>query len=223
MPIRKLILLTCLCIGPTIASGQKLPSDYWHPGAVVFINGDSVSGKIKYNFEQNIVQLTYDSRIYSYTPQKIDRFYFLDITKDSVRRYVKTYEFFKNDNYKIPLFFEVLADGKRPLLRRESVVLRTTAAAPGMMMHGFANSYRMIDYDYFYRKGDEIFDLPSRKRKLAKTFGNEWRNMYDYIKEERIKTSKEKDLIKLYNYYNRKGVKKQEEIDEEETNHTGDQ
>lgn len=221
MFFKKLIILFCLTIGVYNASGQNLPSDYWHPGAVVFINGDSVSGKVKYDFDQNIVQLSYDDRIYSYTPQKVDRFYFLDITRDSIQRYVKTYAFYKNDNYKIPLFFEVLVEGKRPLLRRESVVIRST---PGMMVQGFSNAYRMVDYDYYYQKGDEVLDVPSRRKKLAKTFGNEWKNMYDYIKEHKIRTSSDKDLARLYNYYNAKGLnKKEEEKDEKETNHTGDE
>lgn len=202
------------------ANGQSLPPDYWHPGTVVFINGDSVKGKVKYNFDQNIVQLSYQDRIYSYTPQKVDHFYFYDITNDSLKRNIKTFDYNKTENYIIPIFFEILVDKKRPLLRRESVVVRTNA---GVMMQGFTNTYRVLDYEYYYRTNDKISDVPGRRRKLAKSFGSEWRAILDYMKDNNLRATNQRHLIKLYNYFNNTYLNHQVKNDEEETNNTGDQ
>ena len=103
-------------------------------------------------------------------------------------------------------YFVIVSDadeGKKPLLLKERIVFIEKQKAK--------TSYDKTKPAQYKRKSDQYFtlddngiaiELPSNKKDLAKTFPKHSKDILSFIKSNKIKTSKEEDLIQLINYIN---------------------
>ena len=65
--MKKLIGIILLTIILEQANAQYFPSEYWHDGYIVTNNQDSLKGKLKYDLENDLVQLDLNGRIKTQT------------------------------------------------------------------------------------------------------------------------------------------------------------
>lgn len=119
-------------------------------------------------------------------------------------KYYRVYDFIENENIKSG-YFVILTnkDANTILLKRESVTLIKKKVA--------VTSYDSDKPAQYKRNSDEFFiklpsgnavELPRNKKDIAKLFPEHSKKVLDYIKSNKIKTSKESDLIQLTNYLN---------------------
>ena len=104
---------------------QKFPSDLWHEGKIVLLEGDTLRGSVKYDLQQDLVQYgVANQRTTAFSARKV---LFFEIFDNSVRSYRQFFAlpFTTTSGYKAPVFFELLEEGKMTLLSRESVEYRT--------------------------------------------------------------------------------------------------
>jgi len=104
---------------PVVA--QQFPSDLWHEGKIILLEGDTLKGNIKYDLQQDLVQYGIaDQRTTAFSARKV---LFFEIFDTSVRKYRQFFAlpFTTTSGYKAPVFFELLEEGKMTLLSRESV------------------------------------------------------------------------------------------------------
>ena len=100
---------------------QDFPSELWHKGKVVLLSEDTIFGKVKYDLQNDAIQINVRNVLQTYSARKILYFEIFDETIDSYRHfYALPYNVQKN--YEIPLLFEVLYEGQLSLLCREEVV-----------------------------------------------------------------------------------------------------
>ncbi|WP_179353106.1 hypothetical protein [Winogradskyella vidalii] len=93
--------------------------------------------------------------------------------------------------------------GEKPLLLKEKVVfIEAKEPKSGYDDVKPAKFKRMNDEFYTLNNEGVAVNLPKNKKKLAKIFPNNSKKILNFIKSNKIKTSKREDLILLFGYIN---------------------
>lgn len=181
-------------------SWQKTwPSELWHEGKVVLVEGDTLKGLVKYDFQQNLVQyIVSNNKAIILHARKV---LFFEIFDETVHRYRKFFAlpYGNPSGYKAPMFFELLEEGKMTLLARELLEYRTYNNA------FYAGSYsRLVQTDYFYllRSDGTIEDFRGNKNDLLNKMGNKEKAVEKYIRDNRLNFDDKYDVAKIVAYYN---------------------
>ncbi|MFK7782235.1 hypothetical protein [Psychroserpens sp.] len=100
-------------------------------------------------------------------------------------------------------YFVIASNSPKPLLVKEKIVFKDKQKAKSGYDKARPAEYKRKDDLYFTlnEKGIAI-ELPSNKKELAKTFPKHTKDVLSFIKANKIKTSKQNDLIRLLNYIN---------------------
>lgn len=198
--IRKTILTGLFAIIALSAMGQRnWPSELWHDGRVVLLDGDTLKGLIKYDFEQNLVQYVVNNKQAEvYSARKV---LFFEIFDETVHKYRKFFvlPYTNTSNYKAPIFFELLEEGKMTLLSREFLEYKTYNNA----FYGGSYSRLVQTYYYYLLKEDgSIEDFRGNRNDLLALMGNKGKTVEKYIKANRLDFDDKYDLAKIVAYYN---------------------
>lgn len=193
------VVMLCLFVNGS-AVAQQFPSDFWHEGKVVLLEGDTLRGNLKYDLQQDIVQYAVgDQRTTAFSARKV---LFFEIYDQSVRRYRPFYALPYSTNgtsYKVPVFFELLEEGKMTLLSRESVEYRTYTSPYAMGSY----SRLVLVYKYFFldEKGN-ILEFKGNKNDLLDMMKNKSDQVEKYVKSNKLKYDDKYDFAKIVAYYN---------------------
>ena len=119
--MRKVFLLFFLIQFTSTIYAQDFPSELWHNGKLVLLSEDTIVGKIKYDMQNDMVQINVRNVLQTYSARKI---YYFEIFDETIKSYRHFYAlpYGVQKNYEVPLIFEVLYEGKLSLLCREEIV-----------------------------------------------------------------------------------------------------
>ena len=198
--MKKIFLFVILFI-PLITFGQDFPSDLLHEGKVVLINQDTLKGKIKYDFENDLIQIVVNGTIQTFGSRKILYFTLYDESVEMFRNFYSI-PYAVQQNYEIPILFEVLYEGSLSLLAREEVVTETVPQ--------YSYSYRSMNmtrtrlsYEYFFLDQKGLFvKYELKKQELYSIMKRKEPQIKQYIKKNKLKTDSRRDLVRITAYYN---------------------
>jgi hypothetical protein len=198
--IKKFLLTAVIALSGAVAYAQRnWPSELWHEGKVVLVSGDTLRGLIKYDFQQNLVQYVVNNRKAEiYHARKV---LFVEIFDETVHRYRKFFAlpYSNASNYKAPVFFELLEEGKMTLLSRELIEYKTYNNS----FYGGSYSRLVQAYYYYLLKEDgSLEDFKGNKNDLLTLMGNKGKTVEKYIKANRLDFDDKYDLAKIVAYYN---------------------
>jgi len=178
---------------------RQWPSELWHEGKIVLVDGDTLNGLVKYDFHQNLVQYTVNNRKAEiYTARKVLFFEIFDETVHKYRRFF-VLPYSNPSNYKAPIFFELLEEGKMTLLSRELLEYKTYNNA----FYGGSYSRLIQTYYYYLLKEDgTIEDFRGNKNDLIDMMGNKRKPVEKYIKANRLDFDDKYDVARIVAYYN---------------------
>lgn len=184
---------------------QKLPQEMWHPGYAVLDSEDTLQGNIQYDFESNLIQFTSDKTVKTFTSQNV-LFFSIHCQYFKRLRPVYSIPYKLKGRVKTPIFFEILEEGKITLMTREYVTIENNNRFGNPMYRtsrGFG-SREILTYDYFLLTDDGVIHRYSEKKKdLLPFFGKFEQDVEDYMKEKKLKTDRQGDLVTIVKYYNR--------------------
>ena len=202
------IILFFLVQFSILAFSQDFPSELWHTGKLVLLSEDTVIGKLKYDLQNDAVQITVRNVMQTYSARKILYFEIFDETIDSYRHfYALPYQVQKN--YEIPLIFEVLYEGKLSLLVREEIVTESVPQYNSYPYSYYGNSPYLnqsrarLNYKYYFldeRGGIQNYNL--KKSELMTFFRKHQQQVKQYIKKNNLKHDRMRDLVRITAYYN---------------------
>lgn len=181
------------------AYGQQWPSELWHDGRLVLDSGDTLKGQIKYDLKQDLIQYHLpNQRTDAFSARKV---VFFEIFDQTVRRYRQFFAlpFTNQAQYRAPVFFELLTEGKLTLLARESVEFRTYTSPY------YLGSYsREVLVYHFYFLDDEgnIEEFKGSKSDLLSMMGKKSSDVEKYMKTNRLKIDDKYDFARIVAYYN---------------------
>lgn len=181
------------------ANAQQFPSDLWHEGKIVLLEGDTLRGSVKYDLQQDLVQYgVANQRTTAYSARKV---LFFEIFDTSVRKYRQFFAlpFTTTAGYKAPVFFELLEEGKMTLLSRESVEYRTYNSPYYMGSY----SRLVLVYKYFFLdEGGNISEFTGNKNDLLNLMDKKSEEVEKYIKANKLRYDDKYDFAKIVAYYN---------------------
>jgi hypothetical protein len=198
----RLIILFFSCI-PFCSQGQQFAYEFWHEGRAVLESNDTIKGSIKYDLQNDLLQVKVNNQQESFTARKILFFEIFDLT---VKRYRQFYSlpYSPNNTYKVPVFFELLCEGKITLLNRERLEYRTV----NTYYYYFTNGPFMVDHYFLLKPDGKIEGFEGRKADWLSLMDNKEKEIREFVKENRFNFDDKYELIKIVEYYNSLFLKK---------------
>ncbi len=208
--MRKGLLLFFLIHVGLHGFSQDFPSEIWHNGKLVLLSEDTIVGKIKYNIQNDLIQINVKNVLQTYSARKILYFEIYDETIESYRHfYALPYKV--QANYEVPLLFEALYEGHLSLLCREEIV---TESSPQYSSYPYSpygyggspyynQSRQRLNYKYYFlEEGGGIKDYRMKKSELLSFFKKQQQKVKQYIKKNHLKHDSMRDLVRITAYYN---------------------
>jgi hypothetical protein len=189
-----------------LAFGQQFPSQVWHEGKVQLEEGGELAGKVKYDLDNNLVQITDGRTVDTFSPLQVRSFEIFD-EQFGDYRYFYSLPFLGEAIYERPIFFEVLFEGQLTLLAREYIITENGMMRnnPWMMGPGaFWWPYQRLSFRYYLvsvRDG-KVIEYNQKKKMLMDYMGNRDKEVEEYIRNNNLKTDRRSDLVKIVAYFN---------------------
>jgi hypothetical protein len=198
-PLVVALLFACFFAFGQHSWQRTWPSELWHEGKLVLVSGDTLKGLLKYDFAQNLVQYIVNNKTAEiYHARKVLFFEIFDQTVHKYRRFFAL-PYSNTSNYRAPVFFELLEEGKMTLLAREMMEYKT-------FNNGFyGGSYsRLVQTDSYYlmKPDGNIEDFTGNKNDLLSRMGNKSKAVEKYIKSNRLDFDDKYDRARIVAYYN---------------------
>ncbi|HYG39402.1 MAG TPA: hypothetical protein VD908_12315 [Cytophagales bacterium] len=197
----------CLCFLfifiNTISFSQVFPSEIWYEGKVYLDSQETLRGHIKYDFDNDLIQVNSDNLIKTFSTRKFTSFEITDTDRNVVRSFYSL-PYYRVSNYKVPMMFELVKEGKNlSLLSREYI---TTETVPQYDFYTHRNYYfnrSVVAYNYYllFPTG-KIRQYHFNKNELLDLLKDKSSEIKKYVKENRLKYDKREDLIEIVTYYN---------------------
>ncbi|MCS6967930.1 MAG: hypothetical protein RMJ44_04125 [Cytophagales bacterium] len=186
--------------------GQTFSRDMWHEGEANLFSGETLRGKLKYDLDNNSLQISTAGVVRSFSSYQVESFEIFDELQKVPRTFF-TLPYRKSGNYEAPFFFELLYEGKKlTLLNREVFVQRIIS---GPTMWGWwgprvamgtttvqADSYYLLDMqkEQVIKVGQQRSDWLA----LMKDFRDE---MNEFIRTNKLSFTQRADVLKIIAYY----------------------
>src|SRR5690606_8124544 len=183
----------------TLAEAQRWPSDYWHDGKIVLVQGDTLKGPVQYDLQQNVVLLGRGGSILdTYSARKVLFFEIFDVTANRYRQFYAL-PFAAAGSYETLIFFEFLEDGKLTLLSREYVEYSTQTHG----FYGVTYSQQILVYQYFFlgEKG-QLEEFSGGKTELLNLMGRYADHVDKYMRANKLRIDDKYDFARIVAYYN---------------------
>lgn len=207
------IILTLLSLVTVIAQNQQFPSQVWHKGNIFLADGTSFSGELKYDMDNNLVQLQTGS-VTTFTASNVESFDIYDETYGGIRKFYSL-PYSLNGDYETPIFFEVLTQGDNiALLCREYIATDTRGMnnwgamgmGMGMGMNPFwgppnFTGYRLA-FNYYFLKNGRLEKYSLKKKDLFSMLPGYDDEIDLFMRKNRLEHDKRGDLLRITAYYN---------------------
>ncbi len=195
--MKKLYIGLLICFSTVVVEAQQYSSKVWHFGEILTKDSSIQRGKLYYSFDEEYVHLQSPVKQKVFHPKDIIEFRFTDSLTNRYR-IVRTMHYQSSNGFDMPGFFEILLDSNVFLLKREYISSYVTTDG----ISGFATHREVEEFDYFYKDNEKLKFLNTRPKKIYIIFGTYAGQMKVYIKQNRLHTYSEKDLIQIMKYYN---------------------
>lgn len=181
------------------ANAQQFAFELWHTGKVVLDTGDTLRGLLKYNLENDIVQVQANNRLESYTARKVLLF---EIFDETVRRYRNFYSlpYALAGQYKAPVFFELLQEGKLTVLCREALEYRTTSSP--YYFYGSYTRLMLINKYFILRENGVIEEFRGKKNDWYELMPGKSEEIEKFARQNRLSLDDKYELSRVIEYYN---------------------
>lgn len=204
-----IFLLSILSLVIVNAQNQQFPSQVWHKGNIFLSDGASYSGQLKYDMDNNLVQLQAEA-VTTFTASNVVSFEIYDETYGGIRKFYSL-PYSLNGDYETPIFFEVLTQGDNiALLCREYIATDTRGmnnfGAMGMGMNPFwgppnFTGYRLA-FNYYFLKNGRLEKYSLKKKDLFSMLPGHDDEIDLFMRKNRLEHDKRGDLLRITAYYN---------------------
>jgi len=189
---------------------NQFPSQVWHKGNIYTTDGQVYGGEIKYDLENNVVQLQ-DKTINTFSATNVTNFELFDEVYGGVRKFFSL-PYSLNSDYDTPVFFEVLTEGvNTALLCREYIATDSR----GMNSYGMMGGYGMnpfygpqsmmgqkLAFKFYFLKNGKIEQYSLKKKDLFEMLPGHDDEISLFMRKNRLDYDKRGDLLRITAYYN---------------------
>ncbi|SNS86413.1 hypothetical protein SAMN05421640_1577 [Ekhidna lutea] len=182
-------------------SAQQFSSEVFHEGFLVTTDKDTIKGDLKYDLDANLLSVIYRGKTMSFSSHKVFYFEIFDKILNNYRQFYSI-PYTVNIDYKIPVFFELVYEGKLSLMAREHLVSQVVNSSSAYWGGG-SRTQTIIKYSYYFMddKGKITF-FTGKKRDLLDFMVKKQSHVKKFIKDNRLDTDEMADLIRITAFYN---------------------
>lgn len=192
----------------SLLAQNQFPSQVWHKGNIYFVDGSSTSGMVKYDLDNNVVQLQSET-VNTFTASNVANFEIYDETYGGIRKFYSL-PYAQNGDYETPIFFEVLTQGDNiALLCREYIATDNRGMnswGGSMAMNPFWGPPMMSGYklafNYFFFKNGKLERYSLKKKDLFSMLPGHDYEIDLFMRKNRLEHDKRGDLLRITAYYN---------------------
>jgi hypothetical protein len=190
---------------PFFAQCQQFAFELWHDGKVVLESNDTLKGSVKYDLQNDLLQVKVKNHLESLTARKV---LFFEIFDSTVKRYRQFYSlpYSQNNTYRIPTFFELLSEGKITLLNRERLEYRVVNSS--YYYYGTTTRLVLVNHYYLLKANGNIEEFEDRKANWLTLMESKESEVREFAKENRLDFSDKYELVRIVEYYNSLFLKK---------------
>lgn len=187
------------------SNAQQFAFEFWHTGKVVIDSGDTLRGNLKYDMSNDILQVQIDKRLESFSSRKV---LFFEIFDESVKQYRTFYSlpFSQGAQYKTPVFFELLEEGKLTVLTRESLEYRTTSSP--FYYYGTISRPVLVNKYFILKENGDIEEFRGKKNDWLELMRTKADDVEKFARSNRLSFDEKYQLGRIIAYYNSLFVKK---------------
>lgn len=182
--------------------GTPYMNDSWMYGYFNAYDTIKIEGLFRYNvFNQEIAFINGEDTLSIAAPLNVDTISF----SGKYFTYSLYIEEKRGTDALASAYFEILNEGDFKLLKKNYVEIKENSYAKNYMGGGGDGREYFIHKSSLYYKpepGSAAFKLQKNRRKVLNIFEDKKSEISDYIKENKLNISNEKDLIKIFIYYN---------------------
>ena len=177
---------------------QKFAFEYWHDGKIILDSGDTLKGQVKYNMQDDLVQFQTNGRLETYTARKIISFEIFDSTIKRYREFY-TFPYAVKGQYKAPVFFELIEEGKMTMLAREALETKTYSS---FYYYGSYTRIILVNKYFLLKEDGAIQPFSGKKNELLELMGNKGDEVQKYMRENKLDVDRKYDIGRTVAYYN---------------------
>ncbi len=182
---------------PTVA--QQYAFELWHAGKAVLDTGDTLRGSIKYDLQTDILQVEINKKLESFTARKV---LFFEIFDETVKRYRVFYSlpYAQAGQYKAPVFFELMNEGKLTVLSREALEYRTTSSP--FYYYGTITRLVLVNKYFMLKENGDIVEFRGKKNDWYSFMPSKADEVERFAKSNRLDLDEKYELTRVIEYYN---------------------
>ena len=187
-------------LSPLILDAQRFSYEYWHEGTLTLIDGKVLSGQIKYDFFNELIQFQSErGQNEAFTSKSVLTFEIKDKLQ-KVNRKFYCLPFHPEAGYESLRLFEVLVEGKMNLLVREEKEVRRQNYSYGVYVT--PGQKDLIHSYYILKQGEKIKLFGGKKSELLNMMGAYAGNVQKYMKKNRLSVGNRSEFAQIISYYN---------------------
>lgn len=192
----------CICFVCSLTCfTQTFSSEVFHEGFLITTNRDTVKGALRYDLEANILTVVSNAKTKSFSSHKIFYFEIFDKLLNNYRQFYSI-PYTVNIDYKIPVFFELVYEGKVSLMAREQIITQTVNSSSAYW-GGSSTNQLVINYTfYFMDSNGKITFFTGKKKDLLIYMSKKQSDVKKFIKDNRLDTDEMADLVRITAFYN---------------------
>ncbi|GAB2485738.1 carboxypeptidase-like regulatory domain-containing protein [Algoriphagus taiwanensis] len=158
--------------------------------------------RVRYNINSNMFEMMEpENNLVSVMPGlRIQNIVWMDSSYKVPRYFVNGMDF-KEDGVPISGFFEVLVEGKLPLMRRTMAVFKESNYNTALMV-GNRNDEIIKRNVYYYLMGKDLFEVPKKRKDLFQIFGDKAEEMEKFVEENSLNLKEKSTIFQLFTHYN---------------------
>ncbi len=176
----------------------------WNKASILLYKDDEIIEGyfVRYNINSNNFELrSEDSPEAIIIPGlRVRNIVWID-SKYTVPRYFVNGMDFKEEGVPISGFFEVLVDGKIPLVRRTIASIKESNYNSALMV-GNRNDEIVKRFVYYFIQDKNIFTVPKKKKQFFKIFGEKSAEMELFVTENNLNIREASGLFSIFTHYN---------------------
>ncbi|GMQ27591.1 carboxypeptidase-like regulatory domain-containing protein [Algoriphagus confluentis] len=158
--------------------------------------------RVRYNINSNMFELMEpENNLVSVMPGlRIQNIVWMDSAYKVPRYFVNGMDF-KEDGAPISGFFEVLVEGKLPLMRRTKAIFKESNYNTALMV-GNRNDEIIKRNVYYYLKGKDLYEVPKKRKDLFQIFGEQAGEMEKFTEDNLLNIKEKGSIFQLFTHYN---------------------
>jgi len=182
--------------------GDTYLSTLWRPSAIQLYKDDRVieGYDCRYDLQSDALDVKTKEGVKVLEGKRIRSFSWQDSSRLEPVFFVNASDF-KLDGVPLTGFFEVLVDGKAPLLKRITLHLKKADYNVSFDV-GSRDDKILKQSQYYVGRENAVTELGSSKKKVLALFGDQAAEMERFLNNNQVSLKQETDLIKVFQHYN---------------------